>query len=175
MKVKFHIKGTSPILQHKFNGLKEEKELKEKGDKEQAEAHAYRLPNGNLGIPSEWIKGCLRNYLISTAPSKKKTETKNTVSARITVEPYMLDLGVKDYTIDKRSVPAGNMSRGGVRDFCVRPKIEGWEVEGMLITTLDKKFDDLKRDFAASGVEVGIGSNRPNGYGRFAVTQFSQV
>ena len=175
LKCKFRIEGLTPILMHKFNGIEEEKLLKQKSDAEQAEAHAYRLPNGNLGIPCEWIRGCLIDYYIFNAPRKKKSETRLQVAPRIRVEPYMLDLGIKNYAIDKRSVPSGNISRGGVRDFCVRPRIDQWQAEGFLVTTLEKTVEELKNDFAQAGIEIGIGSNRVNGFGRFKVLEFAQL
>jgi hypothetical protein len=174
LKCKFRIEGLTPILMHKFNGIEEEKQLKQKSDAEQAEAHAYRLPNGNLGIPCEWIRGCLIDYYILNAPPKKKSETRLQVAPRIRVEPYMLDLGIKNYIIDKRSVPSGNISRGGVRDFCVRPRIDQWRTDGMLITTLEKTVQEIRRDFEQAGLEIGIGSNRVNGFGRFKVVMFAE-
>jgi hypothetical protein len=175
LKCKFKIEGLTPILMHKFNGIEEEKQLKQKSDAERAEAHAYRLPNGNLAIPCEWIRGCLRDYYILTAPPKKKNETRLQVAPRIRVEPRMLDLNIKNYEIDKCSVPSGNISRGGIRDFCVRPRIDRWQVEGFLVTTLEKSVEELKNDFEQAGVEIGIGSNRVNGFGRFRVLDFTKL
>jgi hypothetical protein len=174
-KYKFTIEGTSPLLPHKFNGQDEEKALKQRSDQEQAEAHVYRLPNNHLGVPNEWVKGCLRDYLISVAGSKKKLETKAKVSPRIAVEPTMLDLEQEEYEVDRRAVPSGAKT-GGTRDFCVRPKINTpWKTEGILVTSLDKTKQQLEKDLTQAGVEVGMGSNRINGYGRFKVTKFEEI
>jgi len=175
-KYEIEVEGTSPILMHKFNGIEEEKAVKQKADKEQAEFHAYRLSNdGNLYIPAEWFKGCLREYLVSQSAPKEKTKTKLEVAPRIQIQPSMIDLGIEEYDIDKRSVPSGNMSRGGVRDFCVRPLLKNWKAKFTLITTLDKSMEQLKKDVENSGIDVGIGSNRINGYWRFKIVALNKV
>lgn len=173
-KYKCMIKGTTPILMHKFNGLAEEKRIREFSDSEQAEKHAYRHQNGNLAIPSEWVRGCIINNFIDKAGSKQKTSTKKKVAPRIRVEPRRIDLGLKDYEVDVRSVPSGGL-RGGVRDMCVRPLIEEWGAEFILLSQLDYSQADIKRNVEIAGIDVGIGSNRINGYGRFMLESFEEI
>lgn len=173
-KYKCMIKGTTPILMHKFNGLAEEKRIKEFADSEQAEKHAYRHTNGNLAIPAEWVRGCIINNFIDKAGAKMKTSTKKKVAPRIRVEPYMIDLGITDYEVDIRSVPSGG-ARGGVRAMCVRPIIETWEAGFTLLSQLDYSKADIRRNIEVAGIDVGIGSNRVNGYGRFSLESFEEI
>lgn len=173
LKVTFKLQ-INKVLMHKFNGQKEEKALKQRSDRDQAEAHAYRCDNGNVGIPQEWLKGCLREYLVSNAGNKEKTATKIQVAPRIAVEPMMLDAGISEYAINKTSVPSGG-KMGGTRDFCVRPEIKECEVEGILISSLGKSIQELEKDFIGAGRDIGIGSNRINGYGRFEVISFEEI
>jgi len=172
-KYQFTIRGTN-TLAHKFNGQKEEKALKQRSEKDQAENHVYRCDNGNIGIPCEWIKGSLRDYLINNAGNKEKTATKNYVAPRIAVEPMILDTHLTDYEIHKASVPSGG-KMAGTRDFCIRPLIRVWEVKGTLISSLDKTSKELEKDLIGAGIDVGVGSNRVNGYGRFEVVNFKEI
>ena len=168
----FEIVGTSPLLPHKFNGIDEEKKTKELPKEEQAEAHAYRCSNGNLAVPCEWIRGCLINLFILRAGNKEKTRTKIRVSPRIRIEPPLLDLGINEYEIDVRSAPSGNLSRGGTRDICVRPRIDSpWKIRGVLCSSLEEN-REMRKYLEDAGENIGIGSNRINGYGRFKVTSF---
>jgi hypothetical protein len=170
----FSIEGTQPILMHRFNGIDEEKRLKELSDTEQAEAHAYRDGDRKLAIPAEWVRGCLIDVFILRAANKEKQKTKVRVSPRIRITPPLLTLELDDYEIDKRSAPAGNVSRGGARDICVRPLIPQWKTTGVLSSSLDEN-REMRKWFEDAGIEVGIGSNRINGYGRFKVTSFKEV
>ena len=159
---------------HKFNGQDEEKKTKTLPDKEQAEKHAYRLSSGNLAVPAEWIRGCIINGYINRAGLKQKTETKKRVSPRIVVQPSLIDLHMKEYEINKRSVSSGGIAKG-TRDFCVRPLIpDGWKIELTIQTELDDSDADFKRNLELAGIDIGIGSNRMNGYGRFEVTGFER-
>jgi hypothetical protein len=170
----FKIQGTSPLETYRFVGLDEDKQLKEKSDREQAEARVYRAPNGNCALQGLNIRGCLREYLITQAPKGKKKETKEYVSPRIQVTPYLLDLGTRDYEINKR--PVFSDFRGGVvAGYAVKPVWREWSVEGCIVTTLPKSAKELRRDFENAGVEVGTGSGKPLGFGRFTVTEFNEV
>lgn len=167
----FTIEGTTPYLPHKFSGQKEDREIKALSDKEQAEAHAYRDENGMLCIPNNHIRGALINAFINRAVKNTKMSTKERVSPKINIEPFMLSLGKKTFTIDKRVVRV-EQGKKSVTDFCVRPLIEKWETSGRLIASLD---DDMKRWLEEAGKNSGVGSNRINGYGRFKVTSFKEV
>ena len=167
----FKIKGISPLLMDKFNGLKEEAELKEKSDSIQAEAHAYRISNGNLGFPGIWLKGCLSNYSISQTSRDRDTtkdQIKMRIRSRIYIEPIMMDLNTKEYEIYKRPV----FNPGKLSDIKTTPRINEWSVEGTLITTLEKSEAEIHKDFENSGTEIGVGGDRVDGYGRFKVISF---
>ena len=170
---KFEIEGTSPVMMHKFNGQDEEKRLKELPHKEQAEYHAYRTDDGDLALPAMWLRGCLIQGFIEKAPVKEKQRTKRRVSPRIRIEPVMMTLGTKDYEIDVRSVPSPQTGRGGTRDICVRPIIKQWKAKGTLVSGLDES-REMRKWLEYAGEEIGIGSDRIDGYGRFKVTSFTE-
>lgn len=168
------VKSTTDTLMHKFNGLDEEKRIKEMPNSEQAEKHAYRASTGNLAIPCEWFRGCIINNFIDKGGAKRKTATKNEVAPRIRVEPKLIDLGVSEYEIDVRSIPSTG-SRTSIRDMCVRPMIPEWEAEFTLLSELKHSDEDVRRNLEVAGIDIGVGSNRINGYGRFEVVEFERV
>jgi len=174
-KYKVEAKSTSSMLVHKFNGKDVEKSLKEKSDFTQAEAHAYRTEDGNLAIPASWFRGCLIEYLVSTAGAKQKTSTKQEVSPRIQILPELISLGTKEFEIDKRAIPVKIHGKIADMDFCIRPIIKSWKVTFTLVSALDKTAKQLKIDLENAGIEQGIGSNRINGYGRFEVVSFNKI
>ena len=165
----FEIEGYTPIIMEKFTGQKP----KNLPPEEEAELKAYRLPNGNLAVPSEWIRGALINEFVSRV-SKGKFMEKLRVAPRIIVQPQLIDLGIKDYEVFTRSVPAGSPYRGGTRKFCSSPLIRKWRVKAKLITTLPESAEEIRNVLAAAGENFGIGGFRVGGYGRFKVISFME-
>jgi hypothetical protein len=167
-----------PILQDKFNGKEEEKRIKTLPDAERAEYHCYRMIEGNresnLAIPAAWISGCLIKYLVNTAPPKMKKKTEYEVASAIQVQPVMIDLGINVYVIDRRAVPVYKNGMIVDMDFVVRPRIDVYKAEFLLITTLDKTMEEFKRIIEEAGRFQGIGSDRKHGYGRFKLTLFER-
>jgi len=174
MKIAFKIKVRNHLT-NKYVGNDEEKALKERTANEEAEAHANRLPNGNLAIPNSHVCGCLRDFLISHAGDKKKKITEEYVRPRLRVEPLVLDTGLKDYTVDSRLVIVKKNGRVAAITRCARPLILECELSGFLVTTLDKSLEELRKDLDSALKEVGMGSDRIEGYGRGEVTSFTQV
>jgi len=169
---KVRVEDLSPILVHKFNGQDESKRIKELSIEDQAEAYAYRNDEG-LYAPSEWFRGCLINQFIEAEKKKKKGSTKNRVSPRIQISPPEISLGTDTYKIDKRSASSGGRG-GGTRDWVVRPIIHEWAAEFTLRTTIEDSPSYIKQMLEYSGENVGVGSNRVNGYGRFKVVSFEE-
>lgn len=170
------IEGTTELLQHRFNGLDEEKRIKELPQEEQARKHTYINASGTLYFPSEWVRYAIIDTYIRRAGNKQKTKEKFRVSPAIRIQPAEITLGTKEYSIDIRSAPSGNVSRGGVRDFCVRPKISiGWKAKFTVLSGLSETANEFKNILQEIGERYGIGSNRINGYGRFKVTSLKEV
>lgn len=159
---------------HHFNGLTEEKEIKNLPKREQAEKHAYRDNGGVLYIPAEWIRGSLINAFVSRAGNKEGKKTKEKVSPRIMITPPEITLSKEEYDIDIRPVSSG-VGKSTTRDMCIRPIISDWSAEGNIITTLEHNEKDMKSMMEVAGIDIGIGSNRINGFGRFMVTEFKRV
>ena len=179
MKWNIEIKGISPLLMHNYIGIPESKVAKEKPDDAQAESFAYRDKNGDLAIPIRNMRSCIIEGFVNSAGNKMKKKTKMNVSPRIKVmgmgdDVMNIKLPTQEYSIDKQSVPSGG-ARGGVRDWCVRPRIDEWSAEFLLEESLDIGESELKYKLGFAGSDVGVLSNRPNGYGRFTVVSISAV
>ena len=164
---------------HNYIGIPESKAAKEKPDQNQAEAFVYRDKQGSLAIPVRNMRSCIIEGFVNSAGSKLKTKTKMNVSPRIKViggdEDIMnIKISTQAYSIDKQSVPSGGRT-GGIRDWCVRPRIDEWEAEFILEESLDLAKKDLKYKLDFAGSDVGVLSNRPNGYGRFVVVSVSPL
>ena len=177
MKWKTRIEGKDLVM-HRFIGMNESKDAKTKPDQQQAEGYTYRNKNGELAIPIGNMRACVIEGFVQSAGNKMKTKTKMEVSPRIQIQsPYddglYLTLSNQTYNIDRRSVPSGGRS-GGVRDWCVRPRIDEWGTEFILQETLDIPRNELLYKLEFAGSNVGVLSNRPNGFGRFKVVSLEE-
>ena len=164
---------------HNYIGIPESKAAKEKSDHDQAESYTYRDKHGDLAIPVRNMRSCIIEGFVNSAGSKLKTKTKMRVSPRIKViggddDRMYIKLSNQEYSIDKQSVPSGGRT-GGIRDWCVRPRIDEWEATFILEESLDISAKDLKYTLDFAGSDVGVLSNRPNGYGRFSVVSVSPL
>ena len=180
MKWKAKIEGTTPLIMHKFIGIDESKENKEKPDEQQAEAYSYRNNKGELCIPVGCMRTCIIEGFVQSAGRGQKTSTKMEVSPRIQVKSLdeedliNIPLSVQEYEIDKRSVPSGGGTRS-IRDWCVRPIITEWGAEFFIQESLDISYEDLMYKLSYAGTDVGVLGNRPNGYGRFKVVTLEET
>lgn len=173
MKWKVEIKGITPLLMHKFIGMEESKAAKEKPYDQQAEAFAYRNKQGELAIPAANMRASIVQAFYDSAGRGQKTAARNEAAARINVysdngDRMNLTLKPQEYDIDKRSAFSGSKNRG-IRDWCIRPIMEEWSTDFILEERLDIAEEELLYKLKYAGTDVGVLSNRPNGFGRFEV------
>jgi hypothetical protein len=157
------IEGVTPILMHKFVG--QNINMKRMKEEDVAEIYCYRNEKGNLYIPREWIIGMILDAVLYSV-SKQKKDAVSWIARRIWVEEEQIDLGVKDYDIDRRVVTVSGKTTFTC-DICIRPKINKWKAIFHIRTTLPK--DYLLYLLKYGGREIGIGSNRKHGFGQFKV------
>jgi hypothetical protein len=166
--LKLTITGVAPLLMHAYSDA-EEAGLKNAPPKEQAEAHTYRLESGNLCIPQS---NFMRALMSGAAYSKGKgrASLQKVVAAAVWLAEPEMDLGVKDFVVDSKSVviPA---TRGRIMRH--RARLNKWTASATLNydETLISE-NQLRKIAVDTGALVGLMDFRPEKkgpFGRFTV------
>ena len=150
-----------------------------------AESRILKNDEGQIGIPIEYLLGCLVEAGRSVKNGKKQISTAGTT----TIFAF-LDFGAQTFlpfaehspmVVDRRK---GNMSNAGksVAVCIIRPKFTTWSIELDVVITTSAPFgaaeDVVKQLFEAAGSQVGIGDFRPakrGPFGRFEVAKWEIV
>ena len=156
-----------------------------------AEQRLCKGPNGELGIPSNYLFASLveaGRQVIFDKKTKMSTRESSLVPAFLSIieeESGMLsefipfsDQSVK-WTADKRKGVLKSGAGGGVAVCIVRPKFNIWAFDVVVEVDLDQvnleKVIDL---FNKAGMFAGLGDFRPSKrgpFGRFKVREFTQL
>jgi hypothetical protein len=168
-KVKVRIKGTTPMLVHRFS-IKNQDEAARRDQqydiKEDTERALYR--NGSrCYVPSTWIEACLRDAS-KNFRGKGRSSMKSTILSSVFVTPEEIPLGKETYDeIDIRPVV---IQRN--RIVRARPRFNTWEI-GFEIEFDDTKIkrETLRQILEEAGRSTGIGDFRPK-FGRFELDMF---
>jgi len=179
-KYKVGVKGTMPLLFHRFHGIEESKRMSKLPQADKLKKLLYYVnddENENLAASGEWFRNCIIGGFVFVGGAREKKKIQHEVAAqiRIPVKCDFIDLGTKTFDIDKRTAPAPG---GKMRDMCVRPRLDDWSCEFELESLLDVfgyKDSFVEDVVRKSGVYVGIGSNRKYGFGRFEVVKFEKI
>ena len=175
MGYEIEIEGISPLIWNKPDTKENMKRALTKSDREQAETRAYRTEDGNLALLNAWIKSCICNYYVDTAPNKMKNIYKNEIFPRVNISPLLIDIGETDFDIRKQPILIKQSGRVANIEFPAQPIRNEWSGKFILETTMDMLADDVKKLVEKAGKYNGLGSNRINGYGRFKVTSFKRL
>jgi len=163
-KIEVEIKGKTPLLMHKFpmvniEGL--DKMTKEK----QAEFSAYRdEKTKELYIPAMNIQRMLVAGAVYVKGKGRGSLQKQT-AACLFVEPEIISLGVKEYTIDSRRIVNPTTKGAIIRH---RPRLDNWSCKFFL--TYDEILLSEKnvRDIIDNSLDrVGLLDFRPEKKGPF--------
>ncbi len=145
-----------------------------------AEGRTIKNDEGKVGIPIEYLLGCLVEAGRSVKNGKKQISTAGTT----TIFAF-LDFGDQTFlpfkehskmVVDRRK---GNLNNAGKSTaVCIiRPKFEKWSIELEVVITTEGDFaakeDVVKKLFEAAGSQVGLGDFRPakrGPFGRFKVS-----
>lgn len=165
------IKGTSPLLMHRFPLVPVEA-IDKMSAQEQAEVAAYRDEKGSLFIPGVNLQRALVSAAVFSK-GKGRASLQKPVAACVFVLSDQLDLGAKDYAIDSRAVVIAATKGRIVRH---RPRLNDWGVSFQLEfdSTLIKE-TELRRVVDDTGSRVGLLDFRPEKkgpFGRFMVTEW---
>jgi hypothetical protein len=150
-----------------------------------AEGRIIKDKQGKVGIPIEYLLGCLKEAGRSVKNGKKQISTADTT----TIFSF-LDFGeqsflrFKDHSemvVDRRK---GNMKNGGKTTAIavIRPKFEKWSIQLEAEITIEGDFavaeDVAKQLFVVAGSQVGLGDFRPakrGPFGRFKVADWKNL
>lgn len=170
------IKGDAAILFHRWScdGV-EAKSKSAKNSKakktDDVESYVYRLPNGNIAIPGEY----LRMSIIMAAkfrqdPRSPRKSAMDLFKAGVISLTELADTGKKEWDyLDRRRV---TIQRNGITR--TRPALNvGWEVDFEFQIQLPEYISDsfFRLVLNDAGRLIGLGDFRPT-YGRFSVTSF---
>ena len=178
------IQGIAPLLLHKYSVNAEQEvqsntrrvHLRQMLPRDAAEAVAYRLPDGQLYLPSEALHRSIAEAAAEFKQRGMRKSLKYIVPAAVTIADSVLTFKpkIKDFEVDARPVviPA---TKGRVMRY--RPRLEQWAIE----TQLDVDDEILDPDTCLAIIEVagrrqGVGDYRParmGPFGRFAVVDWT--
>ncbi len=170
--IKVTIKGTAPLLQHRFpeeTGVQSVKKNSGGGDySEMAEQAAYKLPDGTLYQPSAHIERSMQKAATNFKILGKRGKTyMDLIKSSCYIAPDAIPHIIQDYTIDRRSVIIQR-----ARIMRERPILKEWELAfDIIIMDKQLKQETVKEILDYAGAFVGIGDYRPK-FGRFMVVSF---
>lgn len=174
--VAVEIEGVSDLLFHRY--LVDAVEAKSAAAKnstakktDDIESYVYRLPNGNLALPGEYLRGAIIVAAKSRQdPRSPRKSAMDLFRAGVVSMTPLADLGIKSWEfVDRRRVVvqrnAVPRSRPGVR--------AGWRAEvELMVNTAEYITAALLREVIIdAGRLVGVGDFRPT-FGRFSIKSF---
>lgn len=171
------IKGTTPLLQHRFSGAEEVGTTKKKTRSSQennVEDTLYQLPDGTIYQPSD----CIKQSMIEAAKAFKKGRSNMTkqFASFVIVLPEAIPHINKKWIADRRPVVIPS-TRGRVMRN--RAKFEEWSLKfDVQILDADEIPEQTLHDVLEyAGHYVGIGDYRPQKkgmYGRFIISEIKE-
>ncbi len=170
-KVKFELESLVPLKMDRFHGLQDPKTSE--GYQKQAEEKCYRDAAGNLAIPCDALKACMR--LASSELGKKMEGKKNrqTIAAGVMFPEQYISLGVKKHD----GIVANPVTRGKgdkvTRVITYRPIINSWKASGVILL-MEVPLGFARQCLELGGIRYGLLSHRPE-FGRFQITKFEEV
>lgn len=171
VKVHFELESLVPMKMDRFHGLPDPKTPE--GYAKQAEEKCYRDEKGDLAIPADAIKACMR--LASSELGKKMEGKKNrqTISAGVMFPDAFISLGKSKHD----GIVGNPVTRGKgdkvTRVISYRPIINKWKVSGTMLL-MDVPVGFAKQCLELGGVRYGVLSHRPE-FGRFTVNEFEVI
>jgi hypothetical protein len=180
-KIEVEIKGISPYLMNAFGmedaGKTEKQQIGSKDYTNEAEGKLYKLPTGEIYVPSTQIHSCLMEAgkQLKVVGKGKATYSK-LFGSFVIISPDALVMKNQEYEIDKRAVVVPS-TKGRVLRY--RPKFMEWSLK----FTLDILDDGIPESAVKQGLDIGgaycgIGDFRPQkkgSFGRFMVTSYKEV
>lgn len=170
------VQGSADFLFHRWNAeAVDEKAAAAKNSKgkktDNVESYVYRMENGELAIPGEYLRGSIINAAkFRQDPRSPRKSAMDLFKAAVVVTTPLASLGVKDWDyLDKRRV---TIQRAGINR--IRPAMRaGWTVTFDLMCVLPEYVDrgTLRETIESAGRLIGLGDFRPT-FGRFGIVRY---
>lgn len=184
--VAIRIAGASPLLMHRF-GEQSEADVQTQVRRIQraqglprdvAEAVAYRLPTGELYLPSTMLQRAFVEAAADYKQRGKRQSMKYAAGAAFLVDGDVLsfDPPLRDFEVDSRPVviPA---TKGRVMRH--RPRLDAWSISTRALVDESLVPLDLVLEILGHAGRIkGLGDFRPQKggpFGRFQVTRFEEA
>jgi len=185
--IEVEIRGTSPLLIHRFNEDTEQQKSSRKIEVERADPRAqalkaaYVAKDGTFYFSAFSIPGAMRN----AGSNHKMRGTRKTLRfvvpsvVRVTTETITIlngDGPAKDFEVDARpvTIPA---TKGRIMRY--RPRFDFWGAQfALVVDDSAMSIDDVHQLLNEAGQFFGIGDFRPEKggpFGCFRVTKFEEV
>ena len=165
------IEGVTPLLQNKIQPS--EAVVKKRGEEQETEETAksrlYKLEDGTIVVPSEWILRAMDRVSSEfKVPGMKRTTYKTLLPGNVNITKEAIPIEPQSWVVDERTVVIPS-TRGRVWRY--RPKFPKWKLRftfRVFDTRIDKK--TLITILQEAGRRIGIGDARKIGFGRFIVS-----
>lgn len=169
-KYKIEIEGISDLKMDKW--INEAQPKNEEGYKKQAELKVYRDEKGNVSIPANSIKACIRYASSDIGKKMESKKNRQTIQSSIFIEPLNISLNKKNYDYMSEDI----VTRKGTGDKVTRVKTfrptikKGWIIN-FEINSFGVPKEFLKECIELGGLRYGLLSHRPD-FGRFQLNKF---
>ena len=172
MKIKVKVKGTAPLIMHKFVPTEGTASRGKKVyiPEEEAEKVAYRNDKGDLVLPTTHFKASMVKSAVDF-PAKGKKSYKDYIKAGLLMMETEIEITPNKYEVYTCPVVV-NRSRIARS----RPLIRDWSCE-FTIEIIDETWLNpsiVKEILTAAGQFKGVGDNRPE-FGRFEIEEFKKI
>lgn len=163
------IRGTRPLLMHRFDGggvgARKKRGTIPSPD-EEAKNALYKAHDGTIFVPSMWIEGALTNAAKDFKMMGRRT-FRDSVRASVVVDPLEISIEPQEWVVDSRSAVVQR-----ARILRARPRWDNWTLK-FTVQVSDPRVtqNDLKQFLEEAGRTVGIGDYRPK-FGLFEITEF---
>lgn len=175
-RVEVTIEGVADLLFHRWNDeAVAEKASAAKGSAakktDNVESYVYRLPNGNLALPGEYLRqATIHAAKFRQDPRSPRKSAMDLFKAAVVSLTPLSDLGVAEWDyLDRRRVV---VQRSAVTRS--RPAmLVGWRASFVLMCNLPEYIPPsfLNETISAAGRLIGVGDFRPT-YGRYIIQRF---
>ena len=166
------IEGKTPLLQNKlnpqdlFNKIRKKLTYEEEVKRERVVKKAHINSAGKLVQPAETIR---KSIELASAyfPYKGQKMHKTLLQGNLAITPELIEHKYQDWEVDESIV------KDTTAKLVCRPRFDKWELDFFVACPLDSVEPSTLKDILEyAGNNVGLGSRRKSGYGKFRIIKW---